>query len=170
MRKRRLGMVMLLAGAASGALAAETMPGAGTEIVGWAEPGPADLAVLEGLEGENLAEARNTKGTTLKIESAKKDLDGDGIPELFFFVRHPLFCYDEAGGCSLIIVRRASLSDPWREIGVLTVPVPRIVVMPAKGRDLPMLRPLGSQPYAWDGQRYEPAPAAAAAAPGGEKP
>jgi hypothetical protein len=164
-----MGIAIAAACAAAGAQAAGPTPATGTEIVGWAEPGPADLAVLEGLEGENLAEARNTKGTTLKIESAKKDLDGDGIPEYFFFVRHPLFCYEEAGGCSLIIVRRVSLSEPWREVGVLTVPAPGVLVMPSKGREMPTLRPLGAQPYAWDGELYQPAPTAAAAAPESEK-
>ena len=157
MRTRILGVFAVLVGAASVAHAAEPKAATGTEIKGWAEPSAADLAVLEGLEGENLAEARKTRGATLEIEAAKKDLDGDGIPELFFFVKHPMFCYDESG-CTILVIRRASLSDPFREIGVLTAPAAGIVVMPAKGGELPTLRPLGAQPYSWDGRQYRPEP------------
>lgn len=152
---RALGLCLLIAVATQAAHGAEPQPAAGAPVMGWAEAGPADLAVLEALEGENLAEARGQKGTTLEIRAAKKDLDGDAIPELFFFVKHPMFCYEELAGCAIIVVHRASLSDPWREIGVLTAPEPSLVVSPARQGEFPVLRPLGSQPYAWNGRQYE---------------
>ncbi len=155
MRKGFVGIFAALVAAAAGAGAEETKPAAGAELTGWAEPGPADLAILEELEGENLAEARKTKGTTLEIQSARKDLDKDGIPELFVFVKHPMFCYEEAGGCALLVIRRASLSDPWREIGIITAPAPSLVVGPARPGEFPVLRPLGSRPYGWDGRQYQ---------------
>lgn len=172
MRNLVLGVCLAIAVAAPAARAADPKSAAGAELTGWAEPGPADLVVLEGLEGDNLAEARNARGTKLEIQAAKKDLDGDGIAEIFFFVKHPMFCYEELGGCSLLVVRRVSLSDPWQEIGVLTVPAPSLVVMPAKSGELPTLRPLGSQPYAFDGRQYraQPADGPAVSAPDAAKP
>ena len=167
--RRALGACLALAAAAHAAHAAEPKPAAGAELTGWAERGAADLAVLEDLEGENLAEARKQKGTTLEIRAARKDLDGDAIPELFFFVKHPMFCYEELGGCTILVVRRASLSDRWQEIGVLTAAEPNLVVSPARQGDFPALRPLGSQPYTWNGRQYE-MQTGAAAAPDGAKP
>lgn len=168
MRKLALGICVALAAAAPTARAADPKSATGAELTGWAEPGPADLVVLEGLEGENLAEARKAKGTKLEIQSAKKDLDGDGIPELFFFVKHPMFCYEELGGCSILVIRRASLSDPWQEIGVITAPAASLVVAPARSGDFPTLRPLGSQPYTWNGRQYQAEPGGAPAIPASE--
>ncbi|MCC6641827.1 MAG: hypothetical protein IT386_11765 [Deltaproteobacteria bacterium] len=161
-----LGICLAIVAAAHVAQAADPAPAAGVELTGWGEPAAADLAVLEELEGENLAEARKEKGTTLEIRGTKKDLDGDAIPELFFFVKHPMFCYEELGGCTILVVRRASLVDRWQEIGVLTAAEPSVVVSPARQGDFPALRPLGSQPYTWNGRQYEMqgGPAAAPAA------
>jgi hypothetical protein len=164
MRKRSIGIFIALMAAVSAPANAETKAAAGSELVGWAAPGPADLAVLEGLEGDNLAEARAAKNTTLKIESTKKDLDGDGIPELFFFIQHPMFCYDE-NGCTILVVRRASLSDPWSEIGVITASSPSLVIAPVKGEQFPLLRPLGTHPYSWNGRLYQETPDATPAVP-----
>lgn len=155
MRKGVASAVAALVVAAAGAGAEEAKQTPGAEVTGWATAGPADLAILEELEGENLAEARKAKGTTLEIQSARKDLDKDGIPELFVFVKHPMFCYDEAGGCTLLVIRRASLSDPWREIAVITAAAPSLVVGPSRPGEFPALRPLGSRPYGWDGRQYQ---------------
>lgn len=123
------------------------------EIVGWGEPLPADLAVLESLEGENLAEAK--KQGPLKLQGTRKDLNGDGIPELFFFVENPLFCW-KTEGCTVIVVSRASLTDPWREVGALVAPTPSVIVLNETSTEFPTLKAVGARTYGWNGVAYEP--------------
>lgn len=166
MRKRWLGIVLAGVATATAAGAADPKTRA-TELTGWGVPSDADLLVLEALEGDNLAEARNAPKTKLEIVGTRKDLDGDGIPELFFFLKHPSFCYEELGGCTLLVVRRASLSDPWQEVGVITVPSPSVGITPGREGELPTLRPIGTQPYTWDGRAYKPEPGVAPAVPAG---
>ncbi len=128
-------------------------PAAGGEITGWGEPLPADLLVLEDLEGENLAEAR--KQGAVKIFGARRDLNGDGIPELFFFVDHPMFCW-KGEGCSVIVISRRSLTDSWREVGALVAPTPSVIVLTETASEFPALKAVGARTYGWNGSAYEP--------------
>ena len=163
-RKGRWAFVLATVGVAALAVAAGGKSAEESAVTGWGAPNPADMSVIEELEGENLAEARKMKGATLEIQSARKDLDGDGIPEIFVFVKHPMFCYEESG-CTILVIRRASLSDPWREIGAISANSPSLTVLPGKGNELPGLRVRGPQSYTFDGQRYQPETPAAPSEP-----
>lgn len=139
--------------AAKAAPAAPEAPSRAGEITGWGEPLPADLEILERLEGENLDEAR--KQGRLAIQGARKDLNGDGIPELFFYVDNPYFCW-KGEGCTVIVLSRASLSDPWRMVGALVAPTPSVMVLGETASEFPALKAIGARTYGWNGSAYEP--------------
>lgn len=132
---------------------APARPAPGGEITGWGVPLPADLLVLEELEGENLAEAKKQGAVT--ILGARRDLNGDGIPELFFFVENPMFCW-KGEGCSVIVISRRSLTDSWREVGALVAPTPSVIVLTETASEFPALKAVGARTYGWNGSAYEP--------------
>ena len=91
----------------------------------------------------------------MKIHGARKDLNGDGIPELFFFVENPMFCW-KSEGCTVIVVSRASLTDAWREVGALVAPTPSVIVLTETASEFPALKAVGARTYGWNGTAYEP--------------
>ena len=80
---------------------------------------------------------------------------GDGIPELFFFVENPMFCW-KSEGCTVIVVSRASLTDAWREVGALVAPTPSVIVLTETASEFPALKAVGARTYGWNGTAYEP--------------
>ncbi len=125
---------------------------AGQEVKGWAEPGPVELTALQDVEGENLDEARKTKPGP-QIEATKKDLNSDGIPELFFYVRHPMFC--EQNECMLIVLHKSTSTGPWREVAVIPTQSTSITVVPAADGGFAELHPVGLPPWKWNGNNYQ---------------
>lgn len=153
MRNAAVVSIVFLLGLPLAATGADPKPAEAGELAGWGEPLPADLAVLEELEGENLAEAK--KQGPVKIAATRKDLNGDGIPELFFRIDNPMFCWEEEG-CAVIVVSRASLTDRWREIGAVIAPSTSVLVLREGGTEFPSLKAVGARTYVWDGQIYKP--------------
>ena len=134
------------------ALAPAAARAAGQELTGWGEPGPAELAALQEVEGENLDAARKAKPAP-KIEATKKDLDGDGIAELFFYVRHPMFC--EQSECMLIVLHRDTSTGPWREVAVIPTQSTSLLIVPAPGGGFAELHPIALPAWKWNGKNYQ---------------